>query len=105
MGGMGMHLGRVRQMPDQRARRGTLRRAVLVFKPYWRRTAVVVLAILHVILYLLLITILLQPHQMLVFLHHHQIILTIHQQLHHHLIPIPLPQVVTSVLQKNGYNK
>lgn len=43
--GMGMHMGRFRQMPDPRARKGSLRRAVLVFKPYWRRTAIVVLAI------------------------------------------------------------
>src|SRR5579862_9111487 len=43
---MGMHLGRVRQMPDQRARRGTFRRMLLVFTPYWRRSAVVLAAIL-----------------------------------------------------------
>src|SRR5579872_3552163 len=42
----GMHMGRVRQMPEVRARKGTLRRVARAFLPYWRRTALVVLTIL-----------------------------------------------------------
>ncbi|MGH2344659.1 MAG: ABC transporter ATP-binding protein, partial [Chloroflexota bacterium] len=37
---------RVRQMPDQKARKGTLRRVGQSFVPYWRRTALVIVAIL-----------------------------------------------------------
>ncbi len=42
----GMHMGRVRQMPEVRARKGTLRRVARAFLPYWRRTALVVATIL-----------------------------------------------------------
>ena len=37
---------RVRQMPEQRARKGTLRRVARAFFPYWRRSALVLVAIL-----------------------------------------------------------
>lgn len=42
----GMRMGRVRQMPEVRARKGTLRRVARAFIPYWRRTAIVVVTII-----------------------------------------------------------
>src|SRR5690349_16373260 len=42
-----MHMmGRVQQMPEKRAREGTMRRVARSFYPYWRESALVLLAIL-----------------------------------------------------------
>ena len=45
-GGGGMHtMSRIREMPEVRARKGTLRRVAGAFRPYWRRVVLVLIAI------------------------------------------------------------